>query len=230
MLPVPRDWSVEASAPAHWYQACIPEVLRHINLVTNRDAEIVNIFNDSMTSTNDFWETIHIQSMSGEWDSDREVYKRMGFGTVFTAEEIARFNGNKNYESDFGYFDEGISLARCSLTIRLEGLEYLFKYLDYVRTNRPKNRFYLSWFDSTTHWPFILPPQWKERHQKKYYDVITNEPGEPGDSFHPQNVHSWLNSLRWTDDIVEELIMGFRQRGLEDETLFIMYVPRLFIT
>jgi len=87
---------VEAGPPAHWYQACIPEVLLHINLVTNRDTEIVNIFNDSMTSTNDFWETIHIQSMSGEWDSDREVYKRMGFGTVFKAEEIERFNGNKN--------------------------------------------------------------------------------------------------------------------------------------
>jgi hypothetical protein len=104
-----------------------------------------------------------------------------------------------------------------------EGLEYFFKYLDYTRSHAPKRRFYISWFDSTTHWPFILPPQWKERRETKFYDVITDEPGEPGDTFVPRNVHSWLNCLRWTDDTVQDLIRGFRERGLEDETLFIMY-------
>ena len=38
------------------------------------------------------------------------------------------------------------------------------------------------------------------------------------------------NSLPWTDDIVEELIMGFCWRGLEDERLFIMYVLQPLIT
>jgi hypothetical protein len=107
MLPVPRDWSVEAKPHASWYQPCLPEVLRRINLVTNRDGEIVDIFNDSAKSTSDIWETLHIQSMSGEWDYDRELYKRMGFDAIVTAEEIGMFNGHKEWESDFGYFDEG---------------------------------------------------------------------------------------------------------------------------
>jgi phosphoglycerol transferase MdoB-like AlkP superfamily enzyme len=109
----------------------------------------------------------------------------------------------------------------------LEGLKYLSKYLDYVQAHTPKKRFYISWFDSTTHWPFILPPEWKERREAKFYDTITNEPGEPGDTFVPVNVHTYLNTLRWTDDTMQALISDFRKRGLEDETLFIMYASFL---
>ena len=40
---------------------------------------------------------------------------------------------------------------------------------------------------------------------------------------------SWLNAVRWTDDIVRDIILGFRERGLEQETLFVMYsLVRLF--
>lgn len=36
-------------------------------------------------------------------------------------------------------------------------------------------------------------------------------------------IDNWLNAVRWTDDIVKEIILGFRERGLENETLFLMY-------
>jgi phosphoglycerol transferase MdoB-like AlkP superfamily enzyme len=41
---------------------------------------------------------------------------------------------------------------------------------------------------------------------------------------------SWLNAVRWTDDTVQDIILGFRERGLEDETLFLMYTSSLTIT
>ena len=34
---------------------------------------------------------------------------------------------------------------------------------------------------------------------------------------------AWLNALKWTDDTVKDIILGFRERGLENETLFLMY-------
>jgi phosphoglycerol transferase MdoB-like AlkP superfamily enzyme len=40
---------------------------------------------------------------------------------------------------------------------------------------------------------------------------------------------SWLNAVKWTDDIVQDIILGFRERGLEDETLFLMYASSLTI-
>ena len=35
---------------------------------------------------------------------------------------------------------------------------------------------------------------------------------------------SWLNAVRWSDDNVKDIILGFRERGLENETLFMMYL------
>ena len=96
----------------------------------------------------------------------------------------------------------------------------MWKYVDHTRSRVPRNRMYLSWMDSTTHTPFIFPPQWAE---KNHRDYIQNE-----DSWAP--VNEWLNSLRWTDDIVKEIILGFRERGLEDETLFLMYMYLWYLT
>lgn len=39
-------------------------------------------------------------------------------------------------------------------------------------------------------------------------------------------MNTWINCLRWTDDIVRDVILGFGERGLENEGLFVMYVFR----
>jgi hypothetical protein len=88
----------------------------------------------------------------------------------------------------------------------------------------PKNRFYVSWMDSTTHYPFILPPAWKEKNHKTYFDIESFSPAaEVGHTFDPITINTWLNTLKWTDDHVKDIILGFRERGLENETLFVMY-------
>jgi phosphoglycerol transferase MdoB-like AlkP superfamily enzyme len=72
---------------------------------------------------------------------------------------------------------------------------------------------YIGWMDSTTHTPFLLPPTWKNNKTYFHDDGIW------------ASLNGWLNAVRWTDDIVKDIILGFRERGLEDETLFIMYSP-----
>jgi len=82
---------------------------------------------------------------------------------------------------------------------------------------------YLSWKTTTTHYPFIFPPEWIEKNYKRYLDK--------GD--HPElwsqrehlPIDTWLNAVRWTDDSLRDIILGFRERGIEDETLFLMYPP-----
>jgi hypothetical protein len=69
---------------------------------------------------------------------------------------------------------------------------------------------YLGWMSTTTHTPLHLPPG---------MDVKSYVHDSPeGDS-----MNSWLNALRWTDDAIQEIVLGFRDRGLENETLFVMY-------
>ena len=80
---------------------------------------------------------------------------------------------------------------------------------------------YLSWKTTTTHTPLIFPPAWAKDNLRQYL-----EKGDHSELWHLREhlpIDSWLNGVRWTDDIVKEIILGFRKRGLEDETLFIMY-------
>jgi hypothetical protein len=109
MLPVPSDFFVENHEGAQLYQHCLPQVFRYISSVTNTDAAIIALFNGSRPRTTDQWETIHIQSMTAEFGDERKFLKEAGFGSVISAEEIAAFNGDKEYPSTFGYWDEGPS-------------------------------------------------------------------------------------------------------------------------
>ena len=107
MLPVPVDWSVEIEPPAKFYQHCLPQVFRHINSVTDISNETSRFLHGERLETTDQWETAHFQSMTGEWESELELLKAVGFSSVFDAEQISQFNGGKAYPSVFGYFDEG---------------------------------------------------------------------------------------------------------------------------
>jgi Sulfatase len=83
---------------------------------------------------------------------------------------------------------------------------------------------YLSWMTSTTHYPFKIPPMWKDKHfkdywQEKQFKVLD---GFNGAYYNSKNINTWVNCLRWTDDIVRDVILDFRERGLENETLFVM--------
>ena len=79
----------------------------------------------------------------------------------------------------------------------------------------PKNRMYLSWMTSTTHNPFLVAPEWEREYSQKYIN----------DDRCYDSVDRYINAVRWSDDKVKEIILGFRERGLEDETLFLMYQP-----
>jgi hypothetical protein len=97
----------------------------------------------------------------------------------------------------------------------------MWKYVDRTRARIPKNRMYLSWMDSTTHVPLIMPPEWEDEHHRSYLKK-TGDPDKWDEREHIP-LDSWLNALKWTDDIVKQIILGFRERGMENDTLFLMY-------
>jgi phosphoglycerol transferase MdoB-like AlkP superfamily enzyme len=102
-----------------------------------------------------------------------------------------------------------------------DSIEYFWKYVDSTTQKWPKNRMYLSWKSTSTHTPLILPEKW----MKKSYQAFL-EKGSDSHLWHNREhlpIDSWLNAVRWTDDTVKDLILGFRERGLENETLFLMY-------
>jgi len=73
---------------------------------------------------------------------------------------------------------------------------------------------YLTWMSQVNHWGLPLNPEWK---QENYQSFIQDETDW-------DTVDAYLNKIRETDDNVKNIIEGFRERGLEEETLFIMYL------
>lgn len=198
-VPLPIGFTVEAKAPAKFYQHCLPEVFRYLNTVTNTEEEILAIVNGTRPRTSDHWETIHIQTAIGSYELEKKILQSVGFDAVVTGDEIASLYDLGEYDHPFGYFDE-------------HSLKFLWGYVDNARARVPKNRMYLGWMSTTTHTPLHLPPD---------MDVKSYVHDSPeGDS-----MNSWLNAVRWTDDAIKEIILGFRERGLENETLFVMYCP-----
>jgi len=181
------------------YQTCLPQVFRHINTVTNTESEILAIANSTRPRITDNWETVHVETATGVYDHEKEILQRAGFSTVVTAEDVDELMGLGEFDSPLGYYDE-------------RSLEYFWKYVDHTISRNPRNRMYLGWMSTTTHTPFLISPEWQGR--ANYVK----------DESHWSSVDNWLNAVRWTDDKVKEIILGFRERGLEDETLFLMYL------
>jgi phosphoglycerol transferase MdoB-like AlkP superfamily enzyme len=69
-----------------------------------------------------------------------------------------------------------------------------------------------------THIWLPLNPAW----EKLNYQAFTQDKPDT------QSTDLYLNGIRETDDLVKDIILGFRNRGLENETLFVMY-PALTI-
>jgi phosphoglycerol transferase MdoB-like AlkP superfamily enzyme len=168
--------------------------------VTNTEAELLAIVNGTRPTVTDMWEPVHIETATGVWDHEKELLERVGFTTVITAEEIGEARHFEEFDgSSSGFYDE-------------HGLEYLWQYVDNTIARTPMNRMYLGWMSTTTHTRFKISPEWLERN---YQPFVHDENWD--------SIDNWLNAVRWTDDAIKEIVLGFRERGLENDTLFLMY-------
>jgi phosphoglycerol transferase MdoB-like AlkP superfamily enzyme len=181
------------------YQHCLPQVFRHINSVTKTEDEILAIASGTRPEITDMWETVHIEAASGAYDHEKDILEAAGFSTVLTGEDIESIRYDFGGEL-LGFDDE-------------TALEFLWKYVDNTISREPRNRMYLGWMSTTTHTPFKVLPDWLTQN----YQAFVNDHREW------QSTDAYLNAVRWTDDKVKEIILGFRERGIENETLFLMY-------
>jgi len=206
-LPLPLDFTVEMEEPAKMYQTCLPQVFRHINSVGDKESEVLSVFDQQQLQTvgravgrtADHWETIVAETSAGEFDHLKRIFQYAGFDAAITADELGRIHEISEYDHTLGFFDD-------------LSLDFIWRYVDNARRRSPKNRMFIGWVTTTTHCPFIVPPKWANESSQSYV--------KDNDQWH--SVNAYLNALRWTDDKIQELITGFRSRGLEEETLFVM--------
>src|ERR1700730_3210911 len=104
MLGVPKDWGAELRPPTKFYQRCLPEVFRYMNLVADTESEVNDFFRNNSRPTTDQWETTHSQAMTGNWDYGHVLFTDAGFINLIRAEIMKEINGGREFDSAFGYY------------------------------------------------------------------------------------------------------------------------------
>jgi phosphoglycerol transferase MdoB-like AlkP superfamily enzyme len=170
-----------------------------MNSVAETESELISIIRGSRPPTTDHWETVFTHSSAGQFDNGKRILQYAGFDAAVTAEELGKEHRISEYDQPLGFFDD-------------LSLDFFWKYVDNTRARVPKNRMFIGWMTTTTHCPFIIPHEWAKANNRSY--VV--------DDARWHSVDTYLNAVRWTDDKIKEIILGFRERGLENETLFIM--------
>lgn len=200
-LTLPVHGTYEMVPPAKVYQHCLPNVLQYLSSVTNTQHENANGLNFTPPGVADLWETIHIETADAEWEAERELFQSFGLTTFVGAQDVRELlPSHPEYDYYHGYYDD-------------RGIEFFWQFVDNVTLQQPHKRMYLSWMSTTTHTPFLLSEEWLAQNYQPFvqdYDFWGS-------------TDKWLNAIRFTDDKLKEFILGFRERGLENETLFIMY-------
>ena len=212
MIGLPMDFGAEIKGSAQYYQTCLAQVFREMNLATDLGTELLPGFNETTGTRNssDQWRTAHITSSSCLWDDHNEIIRRIGYDTVIDAEFMQQLVGPREFDTFQGYWDECTSSSTALLTS--DGLPFLWQYVDHIRERTPKDRMYLTWVSQVTHQWLPLNPAW----EAKNYQPFTKDAPDT------QGTDLYLNGVRETDDLVKSIISGFRERGLENETLFVM--------
>ena len=195
------DWTVEVVPPAKLYQRCLPDVLRKINAITSSQDEVLDTLNSTPRTVTDLWEPAYFSTAGGIYDYERELLQSFGFNTVVGAEDLQNLlPTHPEFDFSMGYYDDRL-------------MEYFWRYVDHTIQRQPRNRMYLNWMSTTTHTPFPILQDWLDRNYQPFVE----------DDDYWGSTDKWLNAVRFTDDKVKEIILGFRERGLENETLFVMY-------
>ncbi|KAI5459003.1 alkaline-phosphatase-like protein [Mariannaea sp. PMI_226] len=173
------------------YQPCIPQIL-----------ELFNQMKDDQNATEDFaeqqWYPAFFQSVTDQYDRQSKFDRKIGFQHVVTKKRLEIDDEDDELQkiSYFGY-------AESALKPHIE---------KYIRNAQKRGRrMFLSHFTSTTHHPWTTPPDFNT---SKY---MNTDGGMSGHS----NLNNYLNTIRWTDAWLGQLMNIFEDHGIANETLVV---------
>ena len=138
------------------------------------------------------------------------VLRRLGYATAYFQASESFFERQRDLVAQYGYEDfYGLKdiPARDFETVNYFGLEdkaMLAPALAWI-DKHPNQPFLLSFITLISHHPYTMPTAW-QMHQ------WSNNNDENG----------YLNALRYTDELIEELVDGLRERGRSEDTLIII--------
>jgi arylsulfatase A-like enzyme len=173
------------------YQPCIPQVLDLFNNIKENK------------STDDFveqqWLPAFFQSITDGYDRQDKFDKKIGFKHIITKDRLDHDAKEGDGLEEINYF----GYAETTLKSHIK---------DYIKQVQEQGkRMFLSHFTSTTHHPWGVPKSFK----------ATNYLNTEGDMGWHEDFNKYLNSMRFTDAWLGELLQIFEDFGISNETLIV---------
>ncbi|KAH7186607.1 alkaline-phosphatase-like protein [Fusarium oxysporum] len=178
---------------AQSYQPCISQILHLFNQIKG-----------SNSASNDFleqqWFTAFFQSITDKYDRQDIFNNELGFEEIVAKDVLEQRAKARSDLEEINYFGYPETTLKTHVRELIE------------KVQREKKRMFFSHFTSTTHHPWGLP-----RDSKKIEYVNTQ--GKMG--WH-RDFNNYLNTVRFQDAWLGELLQLFEQHGIANETLVVL--------
>ncbi|KAJ5333491.1 uncharacterized protein N7506_007274 [Penicillium brevicompactum] len=202
--PLPVDFMDEANAEN--YQPCIMQILELFNTFKKNSTAKGTDGSGSGSETERIidrkWRSMFLQSITGLYDEQDVLNEKMGFQEAIYREDIDKRDA-LHYHKDmeeinyFGYPEQEI-----------------YPYLKDVVNSaiEKKERLFLSHFTSTTHHPWGTPAKYP---QEQYF-------ANKGLVAKHEEMNKYLNSVRYVDTWLGEMMQVLDDSGIANETLVVL--------
>ncbi|KAH7233746.1 alkaline-phosphatase-like protein [Fusarium redolens] len=185
------------------YQPCIPQVLELFNtLKGSNNTKDAKVWSDGFRKPQDEfheyqWYPAFFQAVTDTYDRQDIFDAKIGFKYIFTKGNLDKEAHDKPEMEKINYFGYPETDLK----------EHIEKYItDGLANNQ---RLFISHFTSTTHHPWGMP-KWFET--EKYMGKVGKR---------HQDFNKYLNTVRFTDAWLGELMQMFDDTGIADETLVV---------
>ncbi|RSM06776.1 hypothetical protein CDV31_008959 [Fusarium ambrosium] len=184
------------------YQPCIPQVLNMLNTFKQNKTKAargwLSLGSKKTEQFHDYpWHSAFFQAVTDTYDRQDKFDNKMGFKHIFTKPKLDKEAKNNPDMEEINYF----GYPETDLKAHIK---------EYITEGLANNkRLFMSHFTSTTHHPWGVP---------KWFDT-EKYMGKEGKRH--KDFDKYLNTVRFTDMWVGELMQMFEDLGIADETLVV---------
>ncbi|EFY91068.1 Sulfatase domain containing protein [Metarhizium acridum CQMa 102] len=189
--PIPVDMFEEAETEC--YQPCLPEIL-----------ELFNRLKKNTTTSDNYheqqWYPAFFQAVTDGYDRQDKFDSKIGFKHIVNKNRIKQDSESNPELEEINYFGFPETALKTYVT-------------DYITNATANNqRMFLSHFTSTTHHPWAVP---------KWFNSSEYMGSAHGLMQTHKDLNSYLNTIRFNDAWIGQLMQIFDDQGISDETLVI---------
>lgn len=200
--PLPVDFTEEIKGRI--YQPCVPQILDLFNEQQKNESseKTSNKPNDKADFLSSPWESVLVQSITDQFDSQDILDEHMGFKNIVMKSTLlnpsSKYYPPKQEECNYFGFPE------------TEVLPYLRDI--FTKAEQDNRRLFLSHVTSTTHHPYSTPSNWTE-----HEDYLAKRRWGSEDSF-----NRYLNTIKYQDEWIGTIFDLLEEVGIFDQTLVVI--------